>query len=275
MLGHQRKTAVACQGLEVDRIRCERGSMPMEPVSKIALVAQFSQEPQQSRSLSTYLRELSEAGYLPVVVSTSPSSEPLSFPHGLPDDAVVLRRPNTGYDFGSWAAVLHRYPSVRRSRVVLLTNDSLLGPFASIKEILDWAAEPGPDVKSLTTSTQVAYHAQSFFLAFNGGILEDDAWRLFFDSVKPLPTKEDVVMRYELGLSRFAFKNAYSVNAYVSPARAGIGGANPTVEGWQALMEAGVPFVKRTLFTVEGLESLAEAAQKYVLEKYQADVYDW
>ena len=275
MSGLHRRPARPCEGLDVDKIVRERGELPGAPVDRVALVAQYSPGAVQPRSLSAYVDQLAGAGYLPVIISTAPGPGPLEFPHGLADSAIILRRPNIGYDFGSWAAVLLRYAVLRRSRVVLLTNDSLLGPFAPINELLEWAAQPGPDIKALTASTQLGYHAQSFFLAFHGGILDDEAWRFFFGGVRPLPTKDDVVRAYELGLSRFAFGQAYSIHEYLTPARLGVGEANPTIDGWKAILDAGVPFVKRTLLTHRGLEKIAEEASDYVKEKYHVNVSEW
>ena len=54
-----------------------------------------------------------------------------------------------------------------------------------------------------------------------------------------------------------------------------MGEANPTIDGWKAILDAGVPFVKRTLLTHRGLEKIAEEASDYVKEKYHVNVSEW
>ncbi len=68
---------------------------------------------------------LVDAGYLVVVVSTAEVPEPLDWSSDRPERLTVLRRPNLGYDFGSWATAIDRYPQVVEADRVLLLNDSL------------------------------------------------------------------------------------------------------------------------------------------------------
>ncbi len=258
------------------KVRIERG----EPAGvaargRVALVAQFSMGPDQPMSLSKYLEALERNGYATVVISTCDSAEPLRFPHGIPEATVVMRRPNLGYDFGSWATALGCIPGVREAPVVLLTNDSLLGPFAPIDHLLEWAAEPGPDIRGLTASYQFARHIQSFFLAFRGGILADRPWVDFFNDVRVEPDKDDVVLSYELGASKVCFSEAYSSDEWVTGPDLGVPYGNPTVDGWRKLMEYDVPFLKRTIMTHPSTLSEGAEAAAYVARRYNTDIAQW
>ena len=54
-------------------------------------------------------------------------------PGGWPDQplsASLYRRPNSGYDFGTWSATLAALPQLCRAREVI-PNDSMVGPFSS------------------------------------------------------------------------------------------------------------------------------------------------
>lgn len=257
------------------RIRTERGSIPLKGLDKVALVAQFSTTATQTRSLSAYLNQLDAAGFLPVIISTCEADEPLEFPYGLPDSTVIVRRPNLGYDFGSWATGLGSFPQIRRANRVLLTNDSLLGPFADISFLLDWACTPGPDIRAMTTSYQIVRHLQSFFLCFHNGILDDAAWRVFFNKIRVEPTKDDVVINYELGLSRHAFEQAYSWDSYISAPELKLENGNPTIEGWRELVEAGIPFVKRTMLTHPAAVEQAPAVIQFVKQRFHTDIREW
>lgn len=241
----------------------------------MALIAQYSTGPAQSRSLSEYALRLSDSGFLPVVIGTTDCSEELRFPFGLPDRSLVLRRDNVGYDFGSWASALRFLPGVRACPTVLLTNDAQLGPFAPISHLLDWACAPGPDIRGLTSSYQFHRHLQSYFVAFRGGILEDRAWREFFDGVRPERDKETIVMKYELGMSRLAFREAYSWQEYFNPLEVDLEGENPTTVGWRSLLEYGIPFVKKTVLAHPSLEDEAAAARRFVKERFHTDIDTW
>lgn len=257
------------------KVALERGDIQQLVGQKnIALIAQYSQSRQQSRSLSQYLRELKKGGFFPVVISTC-SEGPLEFPHGIPDEIIILQRPNVGYDFGSWATALGVLPGVREADTVLLTNDSLLGPFSSIQHLLEWIKKPGADICAMTSSFQFVRHLQSFFLAFRGGILADQPWRDFFDGIRQQGDKYDVVTKYELGVSRTAFANAYSTEEWVSSSELGVPYGNPTVDAWKKLIESDVPFLKRTIMTHPSTEEEAVEAAMYIQRKYRTDIKEW
>jgi lipopolysaccharide biosynthesis protein len=241
----------------------------------VALVAQYSDDVIQTRSLSEYLFQLACNGFLPVVISVCERQDSLIFPYGIPDSTVIIRRPNLGYDFGSWATALGCFPDLRTAEIVLLTNDSLLGPFTSIQHLLEWIAQPGPDIRGLTQSFQFVQHMQSFFLAFRGGVLADRPWRDFFNSVRVEPDKGSVVMSYEIGLSRLAFSEGYSVEPWVTGPELGVPFGNPTVDGWRYLIESGIPFLKRTIMTHPSTLSEAAEASAYVMRHFSQNVLEW
>ncbi|WIY82640.1 rhamnan synthesis F family protein [Propionimicrobium sp. PCR01-08-3] len=242
---------------------------------RVVLVAQYSPTSVQSQSLSAYLHALAANAYLPMVISVCSDRRPLEFPYGIPDEVVVVRRPNIGYDFGSWADLMNQYPQIRACDTVLLTNDSLLGPFAPIDHLLEWAASPGPSIRALTQSFQFTQHMQSYFLAFRGGILADEPWVEFFNSVKVEPDKEAIVQQYEIGASRLAFSEAYSSQSWVTGPELGVPNGNPTVDGWRNLIETDVPFLKRTIMTHPSTMSEAVEAQRYIKRRFDADVNEW
>lgn len=239
------------------------------------MVAHYSLGPVQSRSLSEYLAALDSAGYLPVLISTTSGNTPLRFPHGAPDRLIVVRRENIGYDFGSWAHLLTQAPLLREANTVLLTNDSLLGPFEPIDDLLEAASRPGPDIAPLTMSRQGHIHAQSFFLAFHGGTLNERPWRDFFKAVRPQATKERIVHQYELGLTKHALREAYSISPLIPTAILDVNRRNPTLDGWRQLIEAGAPFLKRTILTEPGLNLMAEDAKDFVFQRFGVNLNDW
>lgn len=256
-------------------ILLERGAPPTHTPERTALIAQYSISPQQPRSLSEYVHQLAQSGFLPIIISTCEAESPLEFPNGLDPSAVVIRRPNAGYDFGSWATALGMIPQVRSSDVVLLTNDSLLGPFQPISDLLEWVAAPGPDIRALTSSYQFVRHMQSYFLAFRRGVLADRPWVDFFNSVRIEPDKSAVVLKYELGVSRLAFREAYSTQEYASGPELGVPNENPTVDGWRNMVEWGIPFVKRTMLTHASTQKEAFEVREFIRRRFNTNIDEW
>jgi len=66
-----------------------------------------------SLSFRTLIEEFVGAGYRVIVVSSATCWAELDWGSADLADAIVLRKPNVGYDFGSWAVALDRFPAVR------------------------------------------------------------------------------------------------------------------------------------------------------------------
>ena len=247
----------------------------MQGADRVAVVAQYSPTARVTRSLSSYVRELVRCGYRVVVVSASEDPAELTWPSPPPSEVTVLRKPNVGYDFGSWAVALDHVPSIREARRVLLTNDSLLGPFAPLDGLLGRYESCRADVWGVTDSWQLGHHLQSYLLGFTGGILADPPLARFFQEVREQRTKMDVVMRYELGLSRLLVSEGYTMHAEFRSHRLGAGDANPTLASWRGLVEAGFPFVKRMVVEKPEVAPSGDRVAAVLAATYGARLSDW
>lgn len=216
---------------------------------RVAIISCWMKTPRVSRSLSTYIERLSQIGFSSVLINTSEFDNPLVWEHEPPTTTAVYRRPNVGYDFGSWSAALAFIPEVRKKPYVLLTNDSLVGPFTDLQRIWGRAESTHSDLFSLTDSFQGSPHPQSFFLLFKWGTLDDEEWLRFFSNVRQQAVKEDIVGAYEFGVARTCRRYGYSWDSMVNAVSAHAGRGNPTLDSWRALMMHGIPFVKRNIIT--------------------------
>lgn len=257
------------------QLRLERGDWADYRGDRLAVVSSWTPTPVMSRSLSKYLKELDRLGYRILVVSTTAGSEELAWPHGIPEGTLVTRRENIGYDFGSWAAALHFVPQIRNARHALLTNDSMVGPFAPIDNLLEAAENSGADVFGLTESFQIIHHPQSFFLMFNHGVLAEKPWVEFFNEVRPQEEKVTIIQAYELGLSRYCARQGYSWETYVTAYETRSGRENPTLNGWRGILDAGVPFVKRNLLVGPATSDTSSQMRAEVQYRYGEDVQNW
>jgi hypothetical protein len=198
----------------------------------------------------------------------------------MPGSVSLYRRGNVGYDFGSWAAALRHFPALSDSREVLLVNDSFLGPFRSLGDIVaDFRASETP-VWGLVSSAQVAWHLQSHFIGYRAGVLSHPVLRRFWHDIRALDDKERVIAHYELGLSWLLTTHEIPASArypytWVTPV-----GCNVTVEGWSQLLRVGFPFIKRELLKAPEIQTaIMRIDRDDVVDRardvYGVDLWEW
>jgi len=215
------------------------------------------------------------AGYRVIVVSSATCQTELDWGPADLADAIVLRKPNVGYDFGSWAVALDRFPAVRAAEHVVLANDSLVGPFATISPLLHSFEESQADVWGLTETLQFSRHLQSYFIGFQGGVLDERPLADFWSDVRHYEDKNLVIHRNELGLGRLLQDEGYAVDAAFVAEQVVAAADNPTIIGWHRLLGGRFPFVKRELVQTPTLALDGAQIKVAVKEIFGADVEDW
>lgn len=243
--------------------------------NRVAVVASFGETSKVTKSLGALVAAFTAQNYETLIVRASDDSIPLEWPDPLPSGATVVRRPNEAYDFGSWAAVINLLPQVRRCEHVLLVNDSLVGPFAPIDDLLDDFEATDADAWGAVVNPQVFAHVQSFFYGFRNATLDDRVMRDFWQDIHAQPEKMDYVWKYELGLNRALFSEGYVVESKFGDRSVGYGNVNPTLDRWRELMIRGFPFVKRALLTdVENPQRASEAVA-FTNARFGIDISEW
>ena len=214
--------------------------------AKIAILAHWSLDNSLSTSTQRLIEELLRCDFEVLLVSACESKERLILsPHVL-NRITVLRKPNYGYDFGSWSVGLQAFPQVRFAEEVLLVNDSMAGPFGSLKNILKDARSSPFDVTGLCDSIQIQYHLQSFFFHFkNGSLSENSIWH-FWCTVSHYQNKDDIIRQYEIGFTEMAAKTVRLGALFPFNLTKDRWGAS-TYSSAKAFVELGIPFLKREL----------------------------
>ena len=236
--------------------------------ARVAVLAHWAPDTRVGRSASALADALLAHGYEVLFVSAAPQSSPLEWADRQPPPMTVLRRPNLGYDFGSWATALDRYPSIADCDQVLLVNDSLAGPFAPIDDLLERFDRSAADVWGMTDTTQFTHHLQSYCLGFKGGCLREPPLARFWRDIGAEASREDVIWRNEIGLARLLASERFVTDAAIPHWRVVSDGQNPTIIGWRRLLDHGFPFVKRQLLREPGLapdgaDAPAEVEQRF------------
>jgi lipopolysaccharide biosynthesis protein len=255
----------------------ERDAPVPADAQRIAFVAHWSVGEHQSRSVTTLVAELQRLGYRVVVCSTSSAEGPLDFDAtGVAlDDLTVLRRPNAGYDFGSWGVAMAAREDLLDRSHVLVVNDSLVGPFAPLDEVVADFEATTADVWGMVESNQFAPHLQSFFRGFRYGVLAEPVMRQFWRDLRVIPDKFELIQAYEFGFTEFLVRHGFSATQFVHHSEVVGEGLNPTMVGWRALLEAGVPFVKRELVRNPELVPDGHRVAAVLADRYGTDVADW
>jgi hypothetical protein len=247
----------------------------LRSASRVAVLASYSAEPVASRSLVTLIEEFESNGYTVVLVRASDPVHRPVWPEARGIEPIVIAKPNVGYDFGSWATALAVFPEIASMERVILVNDSLIGPFASLAPMIADFEQSASDVWGATDTLEYIPHLQSYLLGFTGGVLAHRSLRSFWRRVRVIDDKDAIVVRYEIGLSRLLAREGFLSRPWFSHDRIVPEGGNPTTVGGSRLVAAGFPFVKRILIDNPDIFPDANVATALVRERYRQDVADW
>ena len=172
--------------------------------------------------------------------------------------------------------MLTAFPQLRAAANVVLMNDSMLGPFASIAPIIEQSQATDCDVWGLVDSNQRSPHFQSHFVGYRGGVLTDAPLVHFWSNIRLQPTKETMIKRYERGLHPLLQRVGYRLGVGFPWQSVVANGRNPTIMGWRRLLEFGFPWVKRELLW-KPYPLLTDAAdiKAVVQQRFGEDITGW
>ena len=250
------------------------------------------------------LAKIQDSGFSICFVSTNESFSPDAVSRLASLVSIVIRRENLGYDFGSYKAGLTYLTSQDLlNNSLLLTNDSVFGPFTSLDKVLSESYKY--DLFGLTDSYDTAYHIQSYFLLYSKNLVRSDAFRMFWKSVSDdseikaddWSSKRELIIRNEIGGSQFFLEHGFklgvafsyanlfqlSCSSYIKyleyfrekPSQAPRPfsvGTNSTHSFWQLLLEMDYPYLKKELLLRNPLSLDISAWELLVSDRFQYDL---
>jgi len=220
-------------------------------LSKVCVFSSFSFSGKVEEYVFYYLNELKKAGFSILFVSTSTLLQ--SCVTRLSQYAyLIVERENRCPDFGSWKAGLSML-NWEKLDAVLLTNDSVFGPLFNLEDII-LSMKDKYDMWGMSDNYEIDHHLQSYFLHFNRTAITSEIFRRFWDGVDLAATKDEVIHKYEIGISRLFRDNGFSLGAYANidivtnNATHGHKVVNPLLVFWKSLIkDHEFPFFKREL----------------------------
>lgn len=178
------------------------------------------------------------------------------------------------YDFGSysiaWKNFVKNY-DVGIFDEVLLANDSILGPFKDIEGFFEESKNNAADLFGLTINNYgylnsesnghsiFQPHIQTYFVLLKKRFFRSKCWEDFISSVSHTNCKKQIVIDYEMGLSRVAISNGFKIDCYYKSKH----GINPSSRDFYDLAEK-TGFMKKAV-----LPKYDEAIVNYIFERYK------
>jgi len=208
--------------------------------NEIAFFSSYLAEARLPYYLKCYLRELCRHVQR-VVLFSQPCQLPGTDIEFLENENIEwITVENHGYDFGMWHEAFARFPVHDFERIVLANDSCVL--FASLKPVFEALANKDWEYAGLVDSDQCGHHLQSYFLVIKGSAVK--AVADYFKQIGKLKRFEDVIERYEVGLSAHLKEQGLRLGALYSNYHST---QNPAFFSVEELIRDGCPLLKRKL----------------------------
>jgi len=125
----------------------------------------------------------------------------------------VIQRNNEGYDFYSYKLGIEAI-DLSQFDELIVCNDSVYGPFSKLATVFSIMRSRGAKFWGMTDSYDYQHHLQSYFLVFTRDVFDSSAFGDFWRSVRILDEKEDIIRRYEVGLSQSIAAAGFRLEAF-------------------------------------------------------------
>lgn len=136
----------------------------------------------------------------------------------LPAGVQVITRPNVGYDFSSYKRGIEALDLATIDALVILNSSFVCLDPAQLTERFFARSRPGIDVLGITANREIAPHLQSYWISFeNRRALESPGFTNWWTTMEPVSDKSQVILRYEVGLSRALDESGLKLAAAFSP----------------------------------------------------------
>ena len=186
----------------------------MQKLNRAIIFVHYDKHDMVDAYVYTYLKELQQnASHLVFVSTAKLSSEEIKNLSQYCSKIIV--RENIGYDFMSYKIGLESF-NYKNYDEVVICNDSVYGPLYPLANVFEDMQNNTCDFWGITDNTDISYHLQSYFLVFKKNVIQSDTFKTFWKQVKVLKSKDDIIGKYEIGLTKFLLDSRFSSAVYVN-----------------------------------------------------------
>lgn len=157
----------------------------------------------------------------------------------IPRSVEAIVRENNGYDFYSYKIGIEKIfnSNIKYSQLTLMNSSFLCVDTNKLINFYFSQLSKKFIFCGLTKSYEGFEHIQSYFMTFQKSLLENPAFQNWWRSMTPLNVRQDVVEKYEKGLSAFISSIGIDLNSVYHPLLECSFIANPTHAHYFDLME--------------------------------------
>ncbi|WP_313138151.1 rhamnan synthesis F family protein [Paracoccus jeotgali] len=252
--------------LEVARSRRQRGrTVPKR--RRVAVFASYSGDGTLPPQVEPYLKGLRPfVERIVVVCDNTIGPVRRAALAGLADHVIAERHGE--YDFGSYkrgVAWARQAGWLDEADDLILCNDSCFGPVGSFAPMFERMDARHLDFWGATDSQEIHPHLQSFFVVLGWHVFQSATFRNFLDGVTKQPNVQQVIIKYEIGLTKTLSEAGYTFGAMVENRLEGAHEKDPTFRNISAhplrAIKMGLPLVKvkavrQTQSNFEGIRPL-------------------
>lgn len=155
------------------------------------------------------------------------------------------------YDFGSYkrgVAWLRESGLLDAADDLILCNDSCYGPIGSFAPMFAEMEAKNLDLWGATESHEISYHLQSFFVVLSHTAFNSSAFITFMDSIEKQANVQEVIKKYEVGLTQTLIKSGLKPGAMISNDFMGPHNNDPTYRNLTIFprftIQKGLPLIK-------------------------------
>lgn len=190
----------------------------MQGVRRLAVTAHYDPEGHVAPHVRHHLAALVEAFDSVVVVTTANLTDAAR--SWLVQRVRLIERENAGYDFWSYKVGLDASGDLTSYDEVAICNDTFVGPLVPWRQVISNMDTVEADFWGLTRSEEITPHLQSYFMVFRPAALVSPAFQTFWSQMEPVSDRDEVIRRYEIGLSQVLERAGLRAAAYFEPTSA-------------------------------------------------------
>ena len=153
----------------------------------------------------------------------------------------IIEKEHNEKDFGSWKIGIN-FIKNKKINTLLLVNDSVIGPLKEFSEILSVMKKKECDFWGITAAGEGdTFHLQSYFLFFKKNVIRSKCFKNFFQNVKKVSSKSELVKLYEIGLTQQLINNGFKCSSFLHSFKKDI---HSNVKFYSLIKTNKLPFLK-------------------------------